>query len=91
MSFALYIEGGGDNRRLSAQFREGWFAFLTNAGLSGRMPKVVRGGSREETFDRFSIALADPTGDTVPILLVDSERPVAVAHSVWQHLQASDR
>lgn len=90
MSAVIYIEGGGDNRRLGAEFRQGWKAFLTNAGLSGRMPRVVGGGSREETFDRFSIALADPTDDTVPFLLVDSEGPVAVAHSVWQHLQASD-
>ncbi|MDE2887735.1 MAG: DUF4276 family protein [Gemmatimonadota bacterium] len=90
MSAVIYIEGGGDNRRLGAEFRQGWKAFLTNAGLSGRMPKVVRGGSRKETFDRFSIAIADPTDDTVPLLLVDSEGPVAVAHSVWQHLQASD-
>ena len=90
MSEVLYIEGGGDNRRLGAEFRQGWKAFLTNAGLSGRMPKVVRGGSREETFHRFSVALADPTDDTVPLLLVDSEGPVAAVHSVWQHLRTRD-
>lgn len=92
MKAVLYVEGGGDNnRRLAAQFREGWNAFLTEAGLSGRMPRVIRGGSREETFDRFSTALAASTSDTVPLLLVDSEGPVTAAHSVWRHLQARDR
>ena len=55
------------------------------------MPKVIRGGSREETFDRFTLALADPTGGTVPLLFVDSECPVAAEHSVWKHLYARDR
>ena len=90
MSAVLYIEGGGDNRRLGAEFRQGWKAFLTNAGLSGRMPKVVRGGTRQQTFNRFVTALDDSQSGTVPILLVDSEGPVAAAHSVWQHLKVRD-
>ena len=59
MSAILYIEGGGDNRRLGAQFRKGWNAFFTRAGLGGRMPRVIRGGSRQETFGRFTTALGD--------------------------------
>ena len=91
MSAVLYIEGGGDNRRLGAEFREGWKAFLTNAGLSGRMPKVARGGTRQQTFNCFTTALADSRCRIVPLLLVDSEAPVAAAHSVWQHLHTRDR
>ena len=90
MTAVLYIEGGGDNRRLGAEFRQGWKAFLTNACLSGRTPRVVRGGSRQQTFRRFVTALGDSQGATVPILLVDSEGPVAAAHSVWQHLHTRD-
>ena len=90
MSAILYIEGGGDNRRLGAQFRKGWNAFFTRAGLGGRMPRVIRGGSRQETFGRFTTALDDSKGGAVPILLVDSEGPVSAAHSVWQHLQERD-
>lgn len=90
MSAVLYIEGGGDNRRLGAEFRQGWKAFLTNAGLSGRLPKVVRGGTRQQTFDRFVTAVGDSQGGTTPILLVDSERPVAAVHSVWRHLRTRD-
>ena len=80
MTVRLYIEGGGDNRRLGAQFREGWTKFFEAAGLGGRMPKVVRGGSRTQTFDRFATDAAKRTTDNVPLLLVDSEhslRPVA--------------
>ena len=91
VSAVLYIEGGGDNRRLGAEFREGWKAFLTNAGLSGRMPKVARGGTRQQTFNCFTTALADSRCRIVPLLLVDSEAPVAAAHSVWQHLHTRDR
>ncbi len=90
MTAVLYIEGGGGNRRLGAQFREGWKAFLTKAGLSGRMPRVVRGGSRQQTFHGLETHVSEPKPDAVALLLVDSEGPVAAAHSVWQHLQARD-
>lgn len=90
MTAVLYIEGGGDNRRLGAEFRQGWKEFLSNAGLPGRMPRVVRGGTRQQTFSRFITALGDSQDATVPILLVDSEGPVAAAHSAWQHLRMRD-
>ena len=90
MTVRLYIEGGGDNRRLGAQFREGWTKFFVTAGLGGRMPKVVRGGSRTQTFDRFATDAAERNADVVSLLLVDSEYPVEAGHSVWQHLRASD-
>lgn len=90
MTVALYIEGGGDNRRLGAQFREGWTLFLAAAGLRGRMPRVVRGGSRQQTFKQFTADVAKPRLGTLPVLLVDSEVPVAAEHSVWEHLHAHD-
>ena len=90
MTVRLYIEGGGDNRRLGAQFREGWTKFFEAAGLGGRMPKVVRGGSRTQTFDPFATDAAKRTTDNVPLLLVDSEHPVEAGRSVWQHLGARD-
>ena len=54
------------------------------------MPKVVRGGSRTQTFDRFATDAAERSADVVSLLLVDSEDPVEAGHSVWQHLQARD-
>ena len=90
MTVTIYIEGGGDNRRLGAQFRAGWASFFEAAGLRGRMPKVVRGGSRQQTFKGFVTEVANSTPRTVPLLLVDAEAPVKADHSVWQHLRAHD-
>ena len=90
VTVTLYIEGGGDNRRLGAQFRAGWASFFGAAGLRGRMPRVVRGGSRHQTFERFVTAVTNPAPGTAPLLLVDAEAPVKADHSVWQHLHAHD-
>ena len=90
MTVVLYIEGGGDNRRLGAQFREGWTSFFLAAGLRGRMPKIVRGGSRQQTFRDFATEVAKPKPGAVPLLLVDSEDSVTEDRSVWQHLQEHD-
>ena len=90
MTVTLYIEGGGDNRRLGAQFRECWTSFFEAAGLRGHMPKVIRGGSREQTFDRFAKMIASPSPEAVPLLLVDSESPVSGDHSAWRHLREQD-
>ena len=86
---ALYIEGGGEGKELRARFREGWKKFFNSAGVGGRT-KIVQGGGRQQTFDRFATAVSDNSPGTVPFLLVDSEGPVAPGHSVWQHLHARD-
>ena len=90
MTVVLYIEGGGDNRRLGAQFREGWASFFAATGLRGRMPKVIRGGSRAQTCDRFCKEVAERNPETVHLLLVDSECPDIGHGSVWSHLEAHD-
>ena len=85
----LYIEGGGEGRDLGARFREGWNAFFKSAGLASKT-KVVRGGGRRRTFNLFVTAIENNRPNVVPILLVDSEDPVAAGHTVWQHLSARD-
>ena len=91
MSAVLYIEGGGDgNQQLETLFRHSWATFFEAAGLKDRKPQVVRGGGRKRTFDLFVKAIKDPDPKRVPLLLVDSEAPVAAGHSVWQHLQTRD-
>jgi hypothetical protein len=86
----LYIEGGGDSPFQATQFREGWTTFFQKAGLSGRMPAVVRGGGREQTFDAFKTAVKVRKADELPLLLVDSEDLVAQDCSVWSHLKSRD-
>ena len=90
MSVKLYIEGGGDGALLDTLFRQGWRQFFEAAGLAGRMPAVVRGQGRTQTFDLFATAIANPRGGVLPLLLVDSEAPVTAGHSVWQHLKKRD-
>ena len=72
-------------------FRNAWRDFFISAGLAGNLPRIVRGGGRQQTFDQFSEAVKSGRSDELLILLVDSEGPVAAGRSVWQHLQANDR
>ena len=60
---------------------------IGSAGVVGRV-KIVRGGGRKQTFDRFATAVASAGSGAVALLLVDSEEPVAAGHTVWQHLAA---
>lgn len=86
----VYAEGGGDSQLQDTLFRQGWAGFFKSAGLSGRMPRVVRGKGRERTFDLFVTALRNRRDDELPLLLLDSEDPVASSHTAWQHLKDRD-
>ena len=86
----IYAEGGGDGQLLDTLFRQGWTEFFKKAGLTGKMPSVVRGKGRRRTFDLFKTAITNPKADELPILLVDSEDPVKAGHTVWQHLKERD-
>ena len=90
MTAKIYVEGGGDGQLLDTLFRRGWNRFFEAAGLAGRMPRVVRGKGRGQTFDMFLTALGNPRPGELPLLLVDSEDPVAPGRTVWQHLKARD-
>ena len=86
----IFIEGGGSGETADLVFKEAWKRFFAAAGLAGRMPRIVRGEGREQTFDKFRSALRrQRRGETV-LLLVDSEGPVAPDHSAWQHLRRQD-
>jgi len=90
VSAKLYIEGGGDGQLLDTLFRQAWAQFFQAAGLAGKMPGVVRGEGRAQTFDKFCTAVANARPGELPLLLVDSEDAVMTGHSVWQHLKARD-
>ena len=61
-----------------------------SAGLTSRLPTVVRCGGRANAFRRFSVAVREAEDNELPVLLVDSEGPVRKGQSVWEHLQHSD-
>ena len=86
----IFIEGGGGGDRDDSLFRTKWSKFLASAGLSGRLPKVVRCGDRARAYRRFSDAVRKAGGDEVDILLVDSEGPVKEDQSTWEYLRDND-
>lgn len=97
MSVKVYVEGGGDRAELKTRCREGFSKLIDKAGFAGRMPGVVACGSRNAAFDRFQTALRSARGDDYPILLVDSEDPIADANrpdadasGAWRHLAQRD-
>lgn len=86
----LYVEGGGDGQLYDTLFRQAWAAFFKAAGLEGHMPRVIRGGGRQRTFDLFRTAVEHHSPGTLPLLLVDSEDAVRPDDSGWDHLKRRD-
>ena len=89
MKVKVYVEGGGDNRSLRAQCREGFKDFFCKAGLEGRMPRIVASGGRMKVFKDFRTALKKAGAEDFIVLLVDSEDSVGVKGS-WAHLKRRD-
>ena len=96
MSVTLFVEGGGE-RLLNIQCRKAFHDLLTHAQFEGRLPKVVVCGPRTNAFTRFKAALHDRKEGDYPILLADSEDPIAAIHQpsnafgAWQHLAKRDK
>ncbi|MDE0064950.1 MAG: DUF4276 family protein [Gammaproteobacteria bacterium] len=86
----LYVEGGGKGKASRSECRQGFAGFLERAGLKGRLPKIVSCDARQSAFDDFRHAVANPAKDRIPLLLVDSEGPVASGESAWRHLKKQD-
>lgn len=90
MKVKVYVEGGGDNRSLRAQCREGFRDFFCKAGLEGRMPRIVASGRRMKAFEDFRNALQQAGAEDFIVLLVDSEDSVGVEEGSWAHLKRRD-
>lgn len=88
-SAKIYVEGGGDEKELKRRCAEGFHKLLERTGFAGRLPRLVIGGSRNDTFDRFRTAISD--GETAYIaLLVDSEELVDNVENTWAHVIKHD-
>jgi hypothetical protein len=83
----LYVEGGGNSKSLRTACRAGFRKFLERAGLTGRMPRIVVCGGRQDAYDSFVVAQS--AGDGTPGLLVDAEGPITTKRP-WEHLQSKD-
>lgn len=88
MRVKIYVEGGGDSKALKIGCRKGFRELLEKAGFLRRMPVIVACGGRGAAYDDFRTALSSTAPDEYPILLVDSESPVAVG--AWEHLNDRD-
>ena len=89
----LYVEGGGDRREQQARLREGFTQLLLKMGFKGHLPTIIACGGRQDAFKKFSTHLkANLPGR--PILLVDSESPLATssihANDPWAHVRLHD-
>lgn len=89
MKIKLYIEGGGSDPTQATQFREAWKTFFKKAGFDRELA-VVRGGSRNDTFDDYRNAVRIKRQDSLPLLLVDSEDLVGEGRDEWMHLKERD-
>jgi len=83
----IYVEGGGEEETKS-EIRRGFRGFLKHINALAKekknTPKVIACGSRDSTFEAFSIAMkSDP--HSFSILLVDSD--ATVTDTPRQHLQ----
>ena len=86
VSISLYVEGGGDAKRLKAACRRSFGKFIQRTGISAATSKIEACGSRGNAYNDFRRAVAD--GENA-MLLVDAETHVT-AQGPWQHLKASD-
>ena len=85
MRVVIYLEGGGDSKRLRLHCRDGFRRLLDKCGLRSR-PQLIACGSRESAYDRFRSDLRDaPPGEHL-ILLIDSEDPLRSLEKTWLHL-----
>ena len=88
MSTKVYVEGGGiGNKASRIACRSAFREFFRKAGLNGRLPRVVPGGGRRQTYNDFCTAFDDPRNDAFTVLLVDSEERVAEGVAPWTHLK----
>jgi hypothetical protein len=78
---AIYLEGGGDTAQQKAELRTGMDALLGPEKQAAREKKLgwrmVPCGGGPQTFDAFYHALREAEKETLLVLLVDSETPIA--------------
>lgn len=88
MTVKVYVEGGGDRKDLTSRCREGFRKFFENAGLTGRMPRIVACGGRRSAYEDFCIALRLAGADEFVALLIDSEDSVMDDIDPWVFLRS---
>lgn len=88
----IYIEGGGDQKKLKTACRKAFSKFFEKVGFKGHMPKLIACGSRQNAFDDFCTAVNFSKDGDIAFLLVDAESSVNAEHKdkPWSHLKQRD-
>lgn len=89
MSATVFFEGGGDKEATQSRCREGLSNYCAKLKPPSSRLRIVAGGGREQTFDKFRTAALDGRSGEVFALLVDSEGPVS-ANTPAEHLRVCD-
>lgn len=90
MVVKLYVEGAGQTDLERSLCRQAFSSFFASAGLVGKRPKTVPCGGRQAAYDAFVTAVTSNRPSELPLLLVDSEGPVAPRQTAWEYLQVRD-
>ena len=90
MNAKIYLEGGGESKDLGIRCREGFRKLLEKCGFGGRMPRLVRSGSREKVFEDFKTALRSAGAGDYVAMLIDSEDRMTDIEQPWPHLKTRD-
>ncbi len=89
MSAKIFVEGGAKGKKARAQIREAFRKLFRKCDFGGRLPAIAPSGSRNDAFDDFKNAI-EVGSKHLPLLLVDSEDPVADIERTWAHLAVRD-
>jgi Domain of unknown function (DUF4276) len=83
VKITIYVEGGGVTNTLKTKCRQGFSEFFKK--LNAR-PKIIARGGRQNAYNSFCTAFKHLKNNEHCLLLVDSESPVKIDMSVWQHV-----
>jgi hypothetical protein len=90
---AIYVEGGGDTTQTLDPIRRGMSAFLKSVVDAVRQRRIrwriIPCGGRGLAYRAFVDALENEP-EVFNMLLVDSEDPVAITVSPWDHLKGRE-
>ncbi len=88
----IYVEGGGDQKRVKSKCRAGFRMFFEKVLPKGTMPRIIACGNRSSAYEDFCTALkVHSSRNTFCILLIDSEAPVDKGMNNWKYLENRDQ
>jgi hypothetical protein len=89
VSATAFFEGGGDRESTQSKFRAGFSNYCSKIRSKTSRLKIVAGGGREQTLEKFRIAVRGSFPGEACALIVDAEGPVT-SHGAAEHLRSTD-